>query len=79
MSINEAGLLEVKQEGLIDCAIEALGLDVGTVNGNATLAEGKLLVRIHMEKMHMVTLATECCGHAALHFWSFMTRYCICC
>ena len=38
-------LLEMKQEGLIDHVIEALELGVGTVNGKATPAENKLLVK----------------------------------
>ena len=29
---NESSLLEIKQQGLIVCVIEALGLDIGTVN-----------------------------------------------
>ena len=33
------GLLEMKQTGLIDRVLDALGLDVGTVNGKATPAE----------------------------------------
>ena len=37
---SETNLLEMKQTGLIDRVIEALGLDVGTVNGKATPAEG---------------------------------------
>ena len=32
---EETGLLEMKQTGLIDRIIEALGHDVGTVNGKA--------------------------------------------
>ena len=35
---TETGLLELKQTGLIDRIIEAMGLDVGTVNGKATPA-----------------------------------------
>ena len=35
----------MKQTGLIDRVIEALGLDVGTVNGKATPAEGRPLVK----------------------------------
>ena len=42
---NETNLLEMKQTGLIDRVIEALGLDVGTVNGKATPAEGRPLVK----------------------------------
>ena len=36
---NESCLLEKKQAVLIDCAIEALSLDVSTVNVKATPAE----------------------------------------
>ena len=43
---NESGLLEMKQEGLIDCVLEAPQLDIGTVNRKATSAEVKFLVRI---------------------------------
>ena len=35
----------MKQAGLIDHMIEALGLDVGTVNGKVTHAEVKLLIK----------------------------------
>ena len=35
----------MKQEGLIDHVIEALGLDVGTMNGNATPAKVKPFVK----------------------------------
>jgi hypothetical protein len=42
---NEAGQLEMKQTGLIDRVIEALGLDAGTVNGKWTPAEAKPLVK----------------------------------
>ena len=37
-------MLELKQTGLIDRVIEALGLDVGTTNGKATPAEHAPLV-----------------------------------
>ena len=33
---NEYDLVELRQEGLSDDVIEALGLDVGTVNGKTT-------------------------------------------
>jgi hypothetical protein len=36
---ENTGLLEMKQTGLIDRVLEALGLDAGTVNGKATPAE----------------------------------------
>lgn len=39
------GLMEMKQEGLINRVIEALGLDVGMINGKATPAESKPLVK----------------------------------
>ena len=42
---SETGLLEMKQEGLISRVIETLGLDIGTVNGKSTPAEGKPLVK----------------------------------
>ena len=42
---NESVLLKMKQEGLIDHVIEALGLDVGTVNGKVTPAKAKLLIK----------------------------------
>ena len=42
---NESSLLEMKQEGLLNCVIEALGLDDGTVNGKATPDEVKFLVK----------------------------------
>ena len=42
---NESDLLKMMQEGLIDCVIEALGLDVGTINLKATPAEATLLVK----------------------------------
>ena len=42
---NKSGLLEMKQEGLTDHGIEELSLDVGTVNGKATPAEVKLIVK----------------------------------
>ena len=42
---DESGLLDIKQEGLIDHVIEALGLGLGTMNGKATLAKAKLLVQ----------------------------------
>ena len=42
---EETGLLEMKQTGLIDRIIEALGLDVGTVNEKATPAEHAPLVK----------------------------------
>ena len=35
----------MKQEGLLNCVIEALGLDDGTVNGKATPDEVKFLVK----------------------------------
>ena len=41
---NESGLLEMKQ-GLFDCVIEALGLDVIIINWKATPAEAKALVK----------------------------------
>lgn len=42
---EETGLLEMTQVGLIDRVIEALGLDIGTVNGKYTPAEAKPLVK----------------------------------
>ena len=36
---EDTGKLEMKQSGLIDRVLEALGLDVGTVHGKATPAE----------------------------------------
>ena len=39
------GLMEMKQEGLINRVIEALGLDAGMINGKATPAESKPLVK----------------------------------
>jgi hypothetical protein len=42
---SETGLLEMKQEGLINRVIETLGLDIGIINGKATPAEGKPLVK----------------------------------
>ena len=44
---HKTGLLEMKQTGLIDRIIEALGLDIGTVNGKATPSEGRPLVKDH--------------------------------
>ena len=38
-------MLELKQTSLIDRIIEALGLDVGTVNGKATPAQNAPLVK----------------------------------
>ena len=35
----DTGLLEMKQTGLLDRILEALGLNVGLVNGKATPAE----------------------------------------
>ena len=40
----ETGLIEMKQEGLIQRVLEALCLEIQTVNGNATPAEGRPLV-----------------------------------
>ncbi len=45
MEKNVQGNLEMKQEGLIDRIIETLGLNVGTVHGKFTPAEGTLLVK----------------------------------
>lgn len=42
---GDSGLLEMKQTGLIDRILEALGLDVGTVHGKATPAERAPLVK----------------------------------
>ena len=39
------GLMELKQTGLIDIVIKALGLDVGTTSGQFTPAESKHLVK----------------------------------
>ncbi len=41
----DTGLLEMKQEGLTLCIIEAIGLDVGTVTPKWTPAEAALLVK----------------------------------
>ena len=41
----ETGLIEMKQEGLIHRVLEALGLEIGTVNRKATSAEGRPLVK----------------------------------
>ena len=43
--MSECCLLEIRQEELINLVIEALGLNAGTVNGRATLAEAKYLVK----------------------------------
>ena len=43
---NESGLPEMKEEGLIDHVIEALGLNACTVNQKATPAEAKSLVKV---------------------------------
>ena len=40
---NEFGILKTKQEGLIDHMVEALELDAGTVNEEATPAKAKPL------------------------------------
>ena len=67
----------MKQEGLIDCTVEALGLDVGTVNQKAIPAKAKLLVKdtggdvVHGDFSY--------CKHDALSFWALKTMYCICC
>ncbi len=45
MEKNTPGKLEIKQEGLINRIIEILGLNVGTVHGKFTPAEGNLLVK----------------------------------
>ena len=45
MEKNAEGKLEMTQEGLIDRIIEALGLNVGTVHGKFTPAEGNPLVK----------------------------------
>ncbi len=45
MEKNMQGKLEMKQEGLIDRIIETLGLNVGTVHGKFTPAEGTPLVK----------------------------------
>ena len=42
---TKTGLLELKQTGLIDIIIEAMGLDVGTVNGKATPAQNAPLAK----------------------------------
>ena len=42
---NDSGLQEMKQEGLVDLVIEAIGLDVGTVNGKSTPDEAKPLIK----------------------------------
>jgi hypothetical protein len=42
---TSTGLIEMKQTGLIDRIIEALGLDKGTVNGKSTPAEATPLVK----------------------------------
>ena len=42
---NESGLFELKQTGLIDRVIEALGLDACTTNGKATLAKHAPLMK----------------------------------
>ena len=42
---EDTGKLEMKQSGLIDRVLEALGLDVGTVHGKATPAEKAPLVK----------------------------------
>ena len=42
---TDTELLELKQTSLIDRIIEALGLDVGTVNGKATPAQNAPLVK----------------------------------
>ena len=36
-----SGLIEIKQEGMIDCPIETLGLNVVAVNGEATPVKAK--------------------------------------
>ena len=41
----ETGALELKQTGLINCIIEALGLNCGKVDAKWTSAKGNLLVR----------------------------------
>ncbi len=41
---NDAGLIEMKQLGLIDCVIETLGLDSQMSTPKWTPAEGALLV-----------------------------------
>ena len=41
---NESGLLEMKQEGLINHVI-APGLNIGTMNGETTPVDAKLLVK----------------------------------
>ena len=40
---NDSGLLEMKQEGLIDRMIKPLGVDVDTVSEKESLAEAKSL------------------------------------
>jgi hypothetical protein len=42
---ESSGLIEMKQTGLINRIIEALGLDKGTVNGKFTPAEANPLVK----------------------------------
>ena len=38
-------MLAIKQEGFTDCVIDALELNMDTMNGKATLAEAKSLVK----------------------------------
>ena len=48
------------QEGLIDHVFEALEFDVDTVNKKAASSETKALVKVYMEKLHMMTEASVC-------------------
>ena len=55
---SKTGLLEMKQTGLTDRIIEALGLDLGTVNGKATPSEGCPLVKDEKGDLLMEISAT---------------------
>jgi hypothetical protein len=61
----DTGLLEMNQEGLTLCIIEAMGLDVGTVTPKWMPAEAAPWSRMQREIRQLVHLATavllECC------------------
>ena len=42
---NKSASTETEQVSFINCELEALGLDVGTVNGKTAAAEAKSLVK----------------------------------
>ncbi len=72
---SNTGLLEMKQTGLIERVVEALGLDDGYARGKHTPAETKPLVKDEWCSYSRGVQLQQCCWDVALFVGTHLTKH----